>query len=1151
MSEQRTQRTWYSLYCCLVGIAGWALLLVYTIGSTIDASLIGLVFFIALSTSSKRLGVRVGQDITYSLVGVVDLAVLYIFGVPAALIVTAASSALSHLLDIPDRAPAEFKHIIRLAFFNSGLNALMVLATAAVYRTAGGKIPLAEVTWRSLFPAGAASLTWFILDHLGWALTRVTADGVRGGIRFLREIIRYSLLFELLPLPFAILISSAYLKLSAPLFVISCAVFLGLGIAIRQLAISLEMERRRAAEQSVLTEMGRRFLQAGSQPGHSCALIGEFCYRMLPVPVYVVSLDCPELEPQPGIAVLRDGECAQESETLRLLPASWPDEPGQPALARDLTQDAHAGPAARSGLYVPIYIDASLAGSITALSPHPAAFKQEDLQALEMVAAQAALGLRGVQFYRREQQRSRQLTTIAEISQKVTAILDLNTLFKDSARLIQSSFGYYCVNLFTVDQESQQVHFAASSSPVIQQRGIAIAWGKGMIGSAAASGVSALANDVRQDPRFLTDSVLENTRAELAIPMKVEDRILGVLDLQCDHINAFDQQDAVVLQTLADQIAIAIEDSRIYHEQQAQAWVSTALLQVAETLAEHTTAEDILASVARLTQMLGGVHCCMIFLWSEEERVFTAIQSAGLSPEQAEVLRNQRFELGAIPLLERVYREEQVLTGHTADITSYLPPPFGELAGCDQLLVLPLRAKGAINGVMVAAEPEGEAYLASYRRNILLGIANNTALALDNARLYASQAEEAWVSAALLRVANTITISRSLEDIINTVVHLTPLLAGVTWSTILLWEEERGAFFAARSNGLPPGLREQLDGQYLSPAMLNVEPRSLENGQMVPLRLEHIESLDSANTGVLAWALRSPDRFLGMLAVGVSDGRTLNSRRRSIITGIANQASLAIETYQLYQRTLEQQRLQRSLELAHDIQEGFLPETCPHVPGYDIAAEWRAARGVGGDYYDFLPLDQTRLGLVIGDVSDKGVAAALYMALSRAVVRAAALGMLGPAETLTRANRILMEESRSGMFISLFYAILDTGTGRLQYARAGHNPPILLRAEDNSIIQLDAPGTVLGVTDNPRTLQESVTLLPGDVLVMYTDGVTEAVNEVNEEFGEERLRQLIQHAGDLPAGALIERINAAVRIFCGEREQFDDFTLLVVKRERV
>ena len=185
---------------------------------------------------------------------------------------------------------------------------------------------------------------------------------------------------------------------------------------------------------------------------------------------------------------------------------------------------------------------------------------------------------------------------------------------------------------------------------------------------------------------------------------------------------------------------------------------------------------------------------------------------------------------------------------------------------------------------------------------------------------------------------------------------------------------------------------------------------------------------------------------------------------------------------------------------------------------------------------------------MIGDVSDKGIAAALYMALSRAVVRAAALGMLGPAETLTRANRILMEDSRSGMFISLFYGILDTRSGLMHYARAGHNPPLVLRAGDNSLLALESAGTVLGIVGDPHIAQETVELAPGDLLVMYTDGVTEAINELDEEFGEERLRQIITHTTELSAQAIVERINAAVRIFCGEREQFDDFTVVVVKR---
>jgi len=258
---------------------------------------------------------------------------------------------------------------------------------------------------------------------------------------------------------------------------------------------------------------------------------------------------------------------------------------------------------------------------------------------------------------------------------------------------------------------------------------------------------------------------------------------------------------------------------------------------------------------------------------------------------------------------------------------------------------------------------------------------------------------------------------------------------------------------------------------------------------------------------------------------------------------------MAIETSQLYEQTVQQERLQHEILLAQRIQKSFLPEHPPEVAGWQIAVDWRAVRGVGGDFYDFIPLDDRHLGLLIADVSDKGVAAALYMALSRTVVRAAALGTMSPSETLRRANRILLQDSRSGMFVSIFYGILDLKTGAFGYARAGHNPPLLVETAEGNIRALEPPGIVLGVVEDPNLAEEWTTIERGDALVMYTDGVTEAINAQEEEFGTGRLRNVLLGCRERQAQDVVNAIQGAVQSFVEQQSQFDDFTLVVVTRE--
>ncbi len=188
------------------------------------------------------------------------------------------------------------------------------------------------------------------------------------------------------------------------------------------------------------------------------------------------------------------------------------------------------------------------------------------------------------------------------------------------------------------------------------------------------------------------------------------------------------------------------------------------------------------------------------------------------------------------------------------------------------------------------------------------------------------------------------------------------------------------------------------------------------------------------------------------------------------------------------------------------------------------------------------------LGFVIADVSDKGVAAAMFMALSRSLVRAAALDGSSPAVALGRANRWITRDSESAMFVTLFYGVLQPENGLLCYTCAGHNPPLLFQARGGAPIELKTPGIALGVLEHATLGEDEVTIAPGDTLVCYTDGVTEAINGTDEPFGVARLVEVVATHRDRSAAGLLDAINAALQAFTGDRPLFDDVTMVVVKR---
>jgi len=245
-----------------------------------------------------------------------------------------------------------------------------------------------------------------------------------------------------------------------------------------------------------------------------------------------------------------------------------------------------------------------------------------------------------------------------------------------------------------------------------------------------------------------------------------------------------------------------------------------------------------------------------------------------------------------------------------------------------------------------------------------------------------------------------------------------------------------------------------------------------------------------------------------------------------------------------YLKELERKRAE--LQIAREIQVSFLPEKIPIMAGLELAAMSLPAKEVGGDFYDTVELPDNRIGLVIADVSGKGVPAALFMALSRTVVRANALWHHHANEAIHDANTLIAEDSKSGMFVTLFYGVVDAAAKTLTYVNAGHNPPILLK-RSGEIVELKATGIILGVMEDMEYEERTIGLESGDLLVFYTDGITEAINPGEQQFGEERLIATIREHRALSSDDIIKKVQAAVLAFCGSEPQFDDMTLMTLK----
>jgi serine phosphatase RsbU (regulator of sigma subunit) len=289
------------------------------------------------------------------------------------------------------------------------------------------------------------------------------------------------------------------------------------------------------------------------------------------------------------------------------------------------------------------------------------------------------------------------------------------------------------------------------------------------------------------------------------------------------------------------------------------------------------------------------------------------------------------------------------------------------------------------------------------------------------------------------------------------------------------------------------------------------------------------------------------DAVIGLVYVdSLMASHSFNEEDVRILTALANVAAAKIENSRLLEENLEKRVLEEEMRTAAEIQRGLLPERAPTVPGYGVVGSNRPCRTVGGDYYDF-GMDGGRLHFALGDVSGKGTGAALLMTVLRAAVRGH-WGVGEPAEAVTRINRTVCQNVTPGKYVTFFMGRLDPGTGAVEYVNAGHNPPIVVRA-DGGLDSLTTGGVVLGLFEEGEYEQAATHLGPGDVLVVFSDGVTETWNRDDVEFGDARLAELIRRGRDLDAGALQGEILRELDRFSEGTKATDDRTLIVIKRD--
>ncbi len=461
------------------------------------------------------------------------------------------------------------------------------------------------------------------------------------------------------------------------------------------------------------------------------------------------------------------------------------------------------------------------------------------------------------------------------------------------------------------------------------------------------------------------------------------------------------------------------------------------------------------------------------------------------------------------------------------------------------LISVPLIGKGHMIGVIEAINKVdgnfGDADL-----DVLMGLANQIAVALDNAALYRAMKREALEKQLLYDTGMLLSGRLRLDEVLRGILSSLSRAIEFDAAGVYLTNRETAAIEAVYATGHNTDSEPPLKiGQgLLGTVAESGEPVIVPD---VSVDSRYVAGRESTQSEIVV-PIMLEDQTIGVINLESDRPAAFNGRDASLMSAFAAQAAISIERARLHEQIIASQKLVEQVHIAREIQQSFLPVEHPDVKGYDLAGRNIPSFEVGGDYYDFISIVEGQTGIAIGDVSGKGIPASLIMASFRASLIAEIRNNYSIRTICKKVNNLLYESVRSGSFVSAVYGVLDSKNHVLTFCNCGHNLPILFR-NNGEVEYLREGGQLFGVTPEVEYEERPIYLQAGEVVVLYTEGVTEVINSGEDEFGMDGLIKVVRKNQDKSSSHIQQAIYDAVLAFASPQHVFDDLTMIVIKRD--
>jgi GAF domain-containing protein len=836
------------------------------------------------------------------------------------------------------------------------------------------------------------------------------------------------------------------------------------------------------------------------------------------------------------------------------------------------------------GIAAPLKVEGKTFGAVFVQSyTKGIGYTDQDEDVLEFVAQHIALALTRARAIEETRQRNSELQIINSVQEGLASKLNMQEIYELVGDKVRETFDAQATMLVTFDHEKNLVHrnYAIEKGQrlYIDPLPISKVWAY-FISNRQTFLVNSVKDIVTQvDPDF-APPVGHVPKSVLVVPLMINDEIRGAIDIEnLDRENAFTESDVRLLQTLANSMSVALENAHLFDETQRllketeqRAAELAVINSVQEGLASSLDIQSIYRLVGDKVREIFKADTTFIVFKDEEKNLLVASYYADKELRQS---FSRPYGFGVAEAI--IDSGGPLLLGKAEEHEKYGPhhikSPGAEKDLNQSVLGVPIFMKGKAWGAVSVQSYKVDAFSENDLR-LLQTLGNSMSIALENARLFEETQyllKETEQRAAELAVINSVQeglaskldmqaiyelVGEKIRDTFNAQV-----VSIVTYDRAA--QQLHGHYYFEDGRSLP-GITLPLFG---------FRRHVIENQKPIMINEDMSRWMEEYDNPVIQGSQPKSAIFIPMIVIDETIGviSLQNMDRENafteadlhLLTTLANSMSVALENARLYeQEKMYRKALQRELEIGREIQAGFLPQELPRVEGWEIAASLMSAREVAGDFYDAFELPDGNIGLVIADVCDKGVGAALFMTLFRSLIRAAANleyfehtqqknAPHSAAERLRRAilltnNYIAETHGESGMFATLFFGILDPREGRLTYINGGHEPPLIIHA-GGVREALCKTGPAVGALMNGNFTIQTTLLHPGDMFFAFTDGVPDCKNPCGDFFGRERLYDLLDQASG-SAHELIKTFEGTLHQYIASATQFDDITILAVRR---